>query len=205
VSKARELADRLMDSRRFCLKADNFAGTWAKKRATDADKVDQLEPMLEAILEALGDESGPSTASEALSLKPVHILSPIEAELERRKRNKAPEAVDADSPLTATEAQAIRDAAKPITEDDLQGSVDRAVAEAIKPIWASAPMDANRAAKRFTVKAVRDGITISTQLDRWIKALAKAGLPQTVSFAYAGLAVEAGGSGDKDHHIVFVG
>ena len=56
-------AKSLMDSRKFCLLMDNLAGTWAKKRAPEADKEDQLQAVLDFLAVSPGIKTNASFPS----------------------------------------------------------------------------------------------------------------------------------------------
>lgn len=70
-------AKTLLDSRKFCLIADDFARTWKDKKATDDDKEMRLEAMLGQILGA------PSEKTFSEMLKGPELIRAAELHLEK--------------------------------------------------------------------------------------------------------------------------
>ncbi len=230
-------AKSLLDSRKFCLLATDFAKTWLDKKASEDDK----EMRLEAVLDNLGCLNAPPMPSELdiecretykalqrqIPLK-VQPGTPIANEMveqigknfgesfnrsielgnakpKRRYTKRAkPEATDTQAatkaellaamraPLSAEETAALvaesKKGAK--TDDQIQGEVNRAVAEVIKANWEKTPLTEGE--RHFHVKANRGGINVSFEPERWKNALKLAGLPHSkVTFRPEGLAMSS--------------
>ncbi len=205
-------AKSLLDSRKFCLLATDFAKTWLDKKASEDDKEMRLEAVLGMIRpDDIYDPSPPlqfkpvtAKQREAMGIPP-HSNPLKEMKPKRRYTKRAkPEAPDSQAatkaellaamraPLSPEETAALvaesKKGAK--TDDQIQGEVNRAVAEVIKANWDKTPLTEGE--RHFHVKANRGGINVSFEPERWKNALKLAGLPHSkVTFKPEGLAMSS--------------
>lgn len=196
-------AKQLLDSRKFCLLATDFAKTWLDKKASEDDK----EMRLEAVLTLL-DVSRPQshmgevkpfvaefhedtfTAStkpkRAYNRKPVTASEAIAKEVKKRKKNAAIlDQQPADkkalldsmrAPISAAEAKALRQEAESNKQRDPQLVVNDAVEQVIKPNWSKTDQD-GAGTRHFLVNTRRNNENVSFDKEKWDTALKLHGIP----------------------------